>query len=111
MKVKKLLACLSASAMAASMMSMVSFAEDVAEPQFGAQFYVQAYDGDSWAWNTWKQADGSAVDGVVTLSGDASELAGSAVSDGIAAGVDEAKVTLADSGLQFYVGNTSDYEV
>ena len=111
MKVKKLLACLSASAMAASMMSMVSFADDVAEPQFGAQFYVQAYDGDTWAWNTWKQVDSSAVDGVVTLSGDADELAGSAFSDGITAGVDEDKVTLAGSGLQFYVGNTADYEV
>ncbi len=115
MNVRKFFAGMTTAALAASMLSMVSFAEEtesVAAPQIAAQFYVQAYDGDSWAWNTWKATEGTEDGFTLALSGDAAALADDAIADGVTnGGLDESEVTLAGSGVQLFLRNADAYTI
>lgn len=94
MKATKILAGLSATAFAASLITMVSAsaATEVKAENFGAQVYVMG----NGSWN-WQSVDTKfSADGKLTLTGNAKDLAeASKGSD----------ATICDAGIQFYMGD------
>lgn len=93
MKATKILAGLSATAFAASLITMVSAsaATEVKAENFGAQVYVMG----NGSWN-WKSVDTKfSADGKLTLTGNAKDLAEASKGDDAAIG---------DAGIQFYMG-------
>lgn len=94
MKATKILAGLSATAFAASLITMVSAsaATEVKAENFGAQVYVMG----NGSWN-WQSVDTKfSADGKLTLTGNAKDLAeASKGSD----------ATIGDAGIQFYMGD------
>lgn len=94
MKATKILAGLSATAFAASLITMVSAsaATEVKAENFGAQVYVMG----NGSWN-WKSVDTKfSADGKLTLTGNAKDLAEASKGDDAAIG---------DAGIQFYMGD------
>lgn len=93
MKATKILAGLSATAFAASLITMVSAsaATEVTAENFGAQVYVMG----NGSWN-WKAVDTKFdADGKLTLTGNAKDLAEASKGNDTAIG---------DAGIQFYMG-------
>ncbi len=98
MKVKKLFAGLSAAALAASMLSMASFAEepgvdDSTVPTLGACFFVQG--NKDWQWASVDGKD----DGIdtVTITGNGADLASKSKTDN--------DTEIGAAGIQLFVGN------
>lgn len=93
MKATKILAGLSATAFAASLITMVSAsaATEVTAENFGAQVYVMG----NGSWN-WKSVDTKfSADGKLTLTGNAKDLAEASKGNDAAIG---------DAGIKFYMG-------
>ena len=94
MKATKILAGLSATAFAASLITMVSAsaATEVKAENFGAQFYVMG----NGSWN-WQCVDTKFnADGKLTLTGNAKDLAEASKGN---------DATIGDAGIQFYMGD------
>ena len=115
MNVRKLFAGMTATALAASMMSMAAMAADVEadvdavpDPVYNASFFVMGSQGWKWA-----AAYGSVDEnGVTTVSGDAAALAQESIK---AAAEDPdnpvTETSIGKAGIQLALTNASDYEV